>query len=127
MDASLAVKQLFEYSSFTNIHITFPDPWPNSPHHTPRLFHVDLLFNLNKILIAKGQLYIASDHDEYITSIKQIFNQIKEFKLSALLKKAVGSTNFSRSRTRFEQEFIDQGKDIFYLNYIIHFYKPTLV
>lgn len=118
IDAVVALKQIFESCSFTNIYINFPDPWPKLKHRKHRIFNTDLLRNLNKILKSNGNIYVSSDHEVYILNIMDVFKNIKKFRINALLKKSPDSAGISKYKTRFEQEFIDQGRDIYYLNYV---------
>jgi len=118
IDAVVALSQIFKNNSFTNIYINFPDPWPKLKHHKHRIFNTDLLLNLNYILEPKGNIYISSDHEEYILNIINVFKNINKFRLNALLKWTPDTAGISKFKTRFEHEFITRGKDIYYLNYM---------
>lgn len=117
IDACLALKQIFSHHSFENIYINFPDPWPKSRHHKHRIFNGELLHYIYNILASKGNIYISSDHEDYILKIMETIKKTGEFRLNSVLRRTHDSVFSKGVITRFEKEFIDQGKNIYYLNY----------
>lgn len=61
-DGRLLLEQLPDYS-IDKLFILFPDPWPKKRHHKRRLIQSEFLALCAKKL--KGDLLIATDHQEY--------------------------------------------------------------
>ena len=118
IDAGLALRQIFRYRSFDNIYINFPDPWPKSRHNKHRIFNQELLHYIYNVLSPNGNIYIASDHEDYIVNIMETIKNTAGLRLSSVLKRTPDSALTKGMLTRFEKEFIDEGKNIYYLNYI---------
>lgn len=114
MDANIASSEVFNPDTFTEAYINFPDPWPKDRHEKNRILNADFLDRLSRVLIPGGKLEIASDHRDYIEQIIDIFKQTKIF-----------SNNYpepgyrheleERIETKFEKEFKEEGRKIYYL------------
>ena len=78
-------KNIFDFfikikkNSINKIFLLFPDPWPKRKHHKRRLVNKALLKNFSKILIANGEIYIATDSDKYLETIINNFLEDKGF------------------------------------------------
>lgn len=72
-DARMVVPQEFEEGSVEKIFILFSDPWPKRRHARHRLFKEEFIGKLLRILRPDGEIFIAHDHPDYVTEIKQLF------------------------------------------------------
>ena len=60
-------------NSISRVFILFPDPWPKKRHHKRRLINQNLISNLSMVMKERGELIIASDHNNYISWIHHQF------------------------------------------------------
>ncbi|MGB7291740.1 MAG: tRNA (guanosine(46)-N7)-methyltransferase TrmB [Thermodesulfobacteriota bacterium] len=116
IDATIALDEVFKPSTFIEVYINFPDPWPKDRHKKHRIINDFFLDKLSTIMKPGGLLEIASDHRDYIEHILTVFNQNSRFKNSF---KSPGYTNklTNRPLTKYEIEYRMGGREIFYLRY----------
>lgn len=106
VEAAYAIRYLLPEASVTTYSIFFPDPWPKRRHHRRRLFCPPLLNDIYRTLKPNGQLHIATDDQEYFTSIEALFNHDPRF---------VPIPSYEPpedEQTDFERIFRGQGKPI---------------
>ena len=65
---------------FDEIYILFPDPWWKKRHKKRRIFTPILLEDFARTLIPSGQLYIASDVEEYFGVISAMVGENPAFR-----------------------------------------------
>ncbi|MCD6181550.1 MAG: tRNA (guanosine(46)-N7)-methyltransferase TrmB [Candidatus Cloacimonetes bacterium] len=65
--------------SIRKIFIIHPDPWPKRKHHKNRIIQDSFLDTLNQILRLRGEIEIATDHQEYVMWIVEHFARRKDF------------------------------------------------
>ncbi|MCX7991168.1 MAG: tRNA (guanosine(46)-N7)-methyltransferase TrmB [Proteobacteria bacterium] len=109
-EAFALVSFLFPDNYFDFVHINFPDPWPKKRHNERRLININFSLELRRILKDDGKIFFASDFEEYF------LNSVSIFKKSGFsLEYLSNSPNPERlSKTKYENEFIREGKKIFY-------------
>ena len=117
MDATIALDEVFKPSTFIEVYINFPDPWPKDRHKKHRIINNFFLEKLSTIMKPRGSLEIASDHRDYIEHMLMLFNQNSRFKNSF---KSPGYVNklTNRPLTKYEIEYRMGGREIFYLRYL---------
>lgn len=118
MDASIDLLQIFNKYSFNKIYINFPDPWPKKRHKKHRIINKEFLNQVFEITNKNCYIEIASDHKEYIDSISGFFNDTRAYILKSKLVIFSKSSKLLRSTTKFERQFINQRREIYYLSYI---------
>lgn len=118
MDASIDLLQIFNKYSFNKIYINFPDPWPKKRHKKHRIINKEFLNQVFEITNKNCYIEIASDHKEYIDSISGLFNGTRAYMLKSKLVIFSKSSKLLRSTTKFERQFINQRREIYYLSYI---------
>ena len=118
MDASIDLLQIFNKYSFNKIYINFPDPWPKKRHKKHRIINKQFLNQVFEITNKNCYIEIASDHKEYIDSISSLFNDTRAYMLKSKLAIFSKSSKLLRSTTKFERQFINQRREIYYLSYI---------
>ncbi len=116
MDVRIAIDEVFSQNSFNKVYINFPDPWPKKRHKKHRIINTDFLEKLARIMKPRGVLEIASDHEEYISYILETVDQKNTFKSTFPPPGYVKSIP-ERPKTRFETEFMQEGKEIYYLRF----------
>src|SRR5574341_12123 len=117
MDVRIAVDEIFCPNAFSKVYINFPDPWPKERHKKHRIINTQFLSNLSRIIKPKGIIELASDHEEYISSILETLEDIGIFKSIFPLPGYVHSIP-DRPKTRYELEFMKGDKKIYYLRFI---------
>ena len=117
MDVRIAVEEVFYPNTFSKVYINFPDPWPKERHKKHRIINTQFLSNLSRIIKPKGIIEIASDHEEYISSILKTLEDTGTFKSIFSLPGYVHSIP-NRPKTRYELEFMKGDKKIYYLRFI---------
>lgn len=116
IDAEIAVEQIFEVNSFDHIFINFPDPWPKERHKKHRLISRNFITNTWKIMKKNALFEFTSDHSEYIEHTIDSFKMVNNFqKLDDLEDSKHEFAN--RPLTKFEKEFIEEGRNIKNLTY----------
>ena len=88
------------------VYVFFPDPWPKRRHHRHRLFSPLFLDVLWMRLEEGGIIQIATDHQEYCTEIRKVFDASSRF------KEVPAMTRTNEEHTDFEQLFLKQGLPI---------------
>ncbi len=114
MDANIASTEVFKPDTFNEIYINFPDPWPKDKHEKNRILNTEFLMKLSVILIQKGHLEIASDHKSYIQETLDTFKQLPLF-INSYAGPGYRNELQERIETKFEKEFREEGRKIYYL------------
>lgn len=114
IDAKIAVEQIFSQEIFDKVYINFPDPWPKDRHKKHRIINNEFLNDLLTIMKKNSILEFSSDHNDYIEHTLAHFEFNKNF---INLYKPQGFVNSIKNRpiTRFEKEFMQEGKTIYFL------------
>lgn len=95
------------------IYVLFADPWPKKRHHKRRLICDEVLDMFHAKLAKNGQLFIASDHADYMGWILKHMGNRKDFleEFNSLEKLS------DWPDTRYEQKAIRDGRVPRYLIY----------
>ncbi|OQW93282.1 MAG: tRNA (guanosine(46)-N7)-methyltransferase TrmB [Beggiatoa sp. IS2] len=104
------------FGRLTGIYIFFPDPWPKKRHHKRRLIQPAFVELLAQQLKTGGNLWIATDWQEYADQILAVLEDSPQFKNN------VAPYHFSprlaeRPLTKFEQRGQHLGHQVWDLNY----------
>lgn len=95
------------------IYVLFADPWPKKRHHKRRLICDEVLDIFHAKLAKNGQLFIASDHADYMGWILKHMGNRQDFsEVFSSLKKPSDWPD-----TRYEQKAIFEGRAPRYLIY----------
>jgi tRNA (guanine-N7-)-methyltransferase len=65
-DARLLLEAL-NPSSIGRVFVLYPDPWPKRRHEKRRLFNLETIAALHRVMKPAGELYFASDSPEYVS------------------------------------------------------------
>ena len=91
-DVRILLKEM-PNTTFNEIWILHPDPWPKARHEKRRLLNHDFLNLLSKHLGNTGKIIIGTDHWEYYD---WIVNELKQTKI------IIKSTNLDTIKTRYQ-------------------------
>lgn len=116
-DAKERIPTLFRDGELSEIYINFPDPWPKKRHHKRRLLKPAFIETLSRKLKMEGCLRLATDHEEYFEEMLGFLNA------EPSLKNRHGAAGWTHTRddtprTKYEKNFINAGKKIFYMDFI---------
>ena len=115
-DADLAVEQVFTPGSFDRVYINFPDPWPKDRHQKHRIINDRFLENLHRLMKDESILEFTSDHLDYVTHTIEHFDRHAKFS-NNYGENGYSNTIENRTQTKFEKEFIEEKRDIYYLSF----------
>ncbi len=112
IEASIALRQVFEKNIFDSIVINFPDPWPKKKHSKHRVFNSEFIDCMANALAAGGRAAIKTDRIEYIEQIAC------EFEKSGLFRSLYPPPRFVEAdrgelETKFEKQFRKDSQKIF--------------
>ncbi len=96
--------------------INFPDPWPKSRHHKRRLIRPDVTGELVRVLEPDAILHIATDHPGYAEWIACVLDRVADLE-NLHAPDRWGSVRPDRAETRYEAEFLAEGRTIAYFDY----------
>ena len=100
-------------ASLRVLHILFPDPWPKKRHHKRRIFCPETLALAHRRLAPGGEFRVATDHEEYGTIIRELFEAHGE--LFEPLEWPADALD--RHSTNYEQKWIRQGRHPWWARY----------
>ena len=115
-DADLAVEQVLAENSFDMVYINFPDPWPKDRHQKHRIINDRFLENLHRLMKDGSSLEFTSDHLDYVTHTIEHFGRHPKFS-NIYGDKGYATEVSGRPRTKFEKEFLEENREIYYLSF----------
>ena len=112
-EAGAFVRNYVPDSTFRQVHIYFPDPWPKARHHKRRLVQAPFLRELDRVLTGPGAtVRIATDHADYFAWMEEHAAKVADLfeRLSFESPEAAGEgelvgTNFERKYRREGRTF----------------------
>jgi tRNA (guanine-N7-)-methyltransferase len=117
MDAKIAVEEVFAEGTLSEIYMNFPDPWPKDRQKKHRIISPKFLHELSRIMKPMASLEIASDHRDYVSYIAEVFENMDIFR-SEFESPAYVNSLPDRPFTKYEMEFRERGRDIYYLRFM---------
>jgi tRNA (guanine-N7-)-methyltransferase len=100
----------------SGIYLFFPDPWPKKRHHKRRLIQPTVVELLAQSLKKEGNLYIATDWQEYAMQILAVLEQASSFK-NNIAPYHFAPRLAERPLTKFEQRGQHLGHQVWDLHY----------
>ena len=108
---------LFRDGELDTVYINFPDPWPKKRHIKRRLLKPEFICQLAKKLSAEGKACLATDSEKYAYEMLDYFNSEMRFQNMGdnlgFLKERI-----ALPKSKYEKNYINKGKKIFYLEYL---------
>ncbi len=97
-------------NSIDCLHINFPDPWSKKATKKHRILSEDFLMAMHPLFKNKGQLRFKTDHLEYFETVTEIFQPLKNYKITEYSKDLHSSPyNEFNILTEFEMLFKSKG------------------
>ena len=114
---AIDVVDTLDKNTLTTIYILFPDPWPKKRHHKRRLISKYNLDKFSNVLKKGGQLFIATDHEEYQYWILEIMSNRSDFRWICSGCNDFKSKPYEYPETKYEKKAILAGRRPVYLNF----------
>ncbi len=116
IDAKMALQYFFSSQSIARVYTLFPYPWPKRRHEENRLFSTEILELMNNRLVANGEFYLVTDHEDFCLWVKDqslgAGFQLTDRKIAPQFK------------TKFEKIWLQEGqKEFFELSLIKQMHK----
>jgi tRNA (guanine-N7-)-methyltransferase len=71
-DAKLFLARNVASASVLAVHVYFPDPWWKARHKKRRVFAEPLVADIERVLVPGGELFVATDVEEYFGVIRAL-------------------------------------------------------
>lgn len=116
-DAREKIPGVFKENELKTVYINFPDPWPKKRHIKRRLIKPSFVRMLAEKLEPGGELHAATDSEPYASEMLDYFESEPRLANKAGLRCFMENRN-GTPPTKYEKNFINSGKKIFYLELI---------
>lgn len=117
-DAVQVLKQVIPDNSLNKILIYFPDPWPKKRHHKRRIIQVPFVELLHQKLMLGGEVYLATDWEEYAYHMRDTFQQVPGFQNQSTAESGFISRPTWRPLTKFEARGQRLGHGVWDLGFV---------
>ena len=101
-------------NSISVVHVYYPDPWPKKRHHKRRLFRVEFVEMVARVLVPGGTLFVATDHEDYWEWISDVLEKQNFLQKSNLLPEPPEGL---KGLTSFQIKYFKEGRSIFRIGY----------
>ena len=108
------ILDLFKDNFFDNIFILFPDPWHKSRHHKRRIINQNNLNRFYNILKPNGNLYFATDYQEYASHTLREFQDNNNFDIKYKTIDDALNCPWDDFSTKYQQKALNKNSDIYY-------------
>ena len=115
-DAKIFLASRVPAVSLAAVHVYFPDPWWKARHKKRRVFTESLLADVDRVLIANGELHVASDVEEYFNGIAELIGSRGSFE-PLPCSEATEPLHEHDYLTSFERKYRIEGRPIFRAGY----------
>ncbi len=112
-EAAQLIACLFMPGQLCATYFLFPDPWPKERHKKHRFLNRYTLAILHDLLGSQGLLHLATDHQDYLLSMKETLQQHNGFE-GPIYDDSVSPFGFP---TRYETYWIEEQRTIRYMTY----------
>ena len=103
---------------FKTIYVLYPDPWPKNRNEERRIINKNNLQLFYKLLIAGGNLFIASDHPIYTVWTLFVMQNQKLFRWTANSSRDFVNPPQNWETTHYEQKAIAENRIPIYMNFV---------
>jgi tRNA (guanine-N7-)-methyltransferase len=117
-DAKLFLARFVPPSSLCAVHVYFPDPWWKARHKKRRVVTDALLADVERCLVPGGELWVASDVEEYFGVIRDVIATRSRFEPQPLDDPKSPQHDLDYL-TNFERKYRIEGRPIFRAHYLL--------
>jgi len=103
--------------SINCIFVLFPDPWPKRKHQSRRLFSMETVDELARVLERGGELRVATDHQDYAEWIRRVLCAHPELRMRDDIGFSDGHFSSGWYETRYQKKAERLGKPIIYFRF----------
>lgn len=103
--------------SISRIFVLFPDPWPKNRHHGRRLFSVETVSQMVRVLEIGGDVRVATDHSGYAEWVRRILAKHPEARMREAVTVSDGHFPAGWVKTRYQEKAERMGKPIIYFRF----------
>jgi tRNA (guanine-N7-)-methyltransferase len=118
-DAKLFLARCVPSASLRAVHVYFPDPWWKTRHKKRRVFCESLVLDIERTLEPGGDLWLATDVEEYYGVIRELIASYPRFEEQPVpaLRDPEHELDYL---TNFERKYRLEGRPIFRAHYRFH-------
>ncbi len=109
-EAGLFLRNYVADSTFTQVHIYFPDPWPKARHNKRRLVQAPFLELVHQKLVAHGRVRLATDHEDYFTWMEEHAAKVAHLFERLPFESAESAGEGELVGTNFERKYREEGR-----------------
>ncbi len=117
-DGKLFLNRFVAAASLRAVHVYFPDPWWKSRHKKRRVFGEPLVADVERTLTPGGDLWVATDVEEYFGVIRELVARHPRFEPRPLAEPKTPEHDFDYL-TNFERKYRIEGRPIFRAHYVL--------
>ncbi len=115
-DARLFMARHCPPESLRAVHVYFPDPWWKARHKKRRVFAEPLVLDIERTLIPGGDLWVATDVEEYFGVIRALVADHPRF-VELALPEVKDPEHELDYLTNFERKYRIEGRPIYRSHY----------
>ncbi|MCB1050267.1 MAG: tRNA (guanosine(46)-N7)-methyltransferase TrmB [Acidobacteria bacterium] len=113
-EAMTFIQEHIPDQSLRTVHLYFPDPWHKKRHHKRRIFQLNFIEQVHRILQPKGHLLIATDHADYWAWMQEVLEKQTLLNPSERLPEPPIDTE---GLTNYEIKYLREGRTIYRTGY----------
>ena len=110
------IDHIFEPGSIDRFFVLFPDPWPKRRHERNRFVQADSMRRVHRLLRTDGGVTLRTDARAYAEQMLEVMEADPGF-VNLHPETGFAPRPRERFRTLYEQRYIDEGREIYYLEY----------
>jgi tRNA (guanine-N7-)-methyltransferase len=115
-DARIFLSRYVPPSSLSAVHVYFPDPWWKTRHRKRRVFAEPLVIDLERTLLPGGDLWVATDVEEYYGVIRALMATHPRFQIQPEPVPRTPEHDLDYL-TSFERKYRIEGRPIYRAHY----------
>jgi len=117
-DGKLFLAKYVEAASLAAVHVYFPDPWWKARHKKRRVFGEPLVRDIERTLVEGGDLWVATDVEEYFGVIRELVATHPRF-AEVPLPEPRAPEHDQDYLTNFERKYRIEGRPIHRTHYVL--------
>ncbi len=117
-DGKLFLNRHVAAASLCAVHVYFPDPWWKARHRKRRVFGEPLVLDIERTLQPGGDLWVATDVEEYYGVISDLVGTHPRFEAQVLPEPKDPEHDLDYL-TNFERKYRLEGRPIYRAHYIL--------